>query len=456
MKAPILPARKRGPLTRVHAPIIVTGAMKILVIGSGGREHALAWRLRRSSSVEQVWCAPGNAGIAQDAQCVAADTANTTGLADLAQRLGADLTVVGPEQPLVLGIADEFSRRGLRLVGPSQQCAQLEGSKVFAKRFLERHHIPTARMYAICESTGDAYRALDSVEWPVVMKADGLCGGKGVLVTGSRDEARVFVESVMERRTLGDGGKNMLLEEALRGQELSLIVLADGKRFVPLVPARDHKRALDHDQGPNTGGMGAYSTESIISAELERQILDTIVRPTFNGLAADGLTYQGFLYFGLMLTPEGPRVLEFNCRLGDPETQAIVARMDFDLAEALAATAEGALDKVRFTWRPGASLCVVMTSGGYPGSYDVGKRIEGLAEAAKIPDAIVFHAATETREEHYYTCSGRVLGVTATGANLEAARRAAYQAVCKIRFDGQHYRHDIGLAATKASGVTGD
>jgi phosphoribosylamine--glycine ligase len=430
--------------------------MKILVIGSGGREHALAWRLQRSASVEQVWCAPGNAGIAQDAQCIPADTTDVAGLAELAVRLGADLTVVGPEQPLVLGIADEFSRRGLRLVGPSQECAQLEGSKVFAKRFLERHCIPTARMYAICQSAADAYRALESVDWPVVMKADGLCGGKGVLVTGSRDEAKSFVESVMERRTLGDGGKNMLLEEALRGEELSLIVLADGEHFVPLVPARDHKRALDHDQGPNTGGMGAYSTDSIISAELERQILDTIVRPTFDGLAKDGLKYRGFLYFGLMLTSDGPKVLEFNCRLGDPETQAIVARIDFDLAEVLTAATQGELDRVRLAWRPGASLCVVMASGGYPGSYQVGKKITGLSDAAKIPDAVVFHAATESKGEEYYTCSGRVLGVTATGANLEAARRAAYQAVCKIQFDGKHYRRDIGVAASKASGVTGD
>ena len=430
--------------------------MKILVIGSGGREHALAWRLTRSASVEKVWCAPGNAGIAQDAQCVPADTANTTALVELAAHLGADLTVVGPEQPLVLGIADEFSRRGLRLLGPSQQCAQLEGSKVFAKRFLERHRIPTARMYAICESAGDAYRALESVDWPLVMKADGLCGGKGVLVTASRDEARSFVESVMEKRALGDGGKNMLLEEALRGQELSLIVLADGEHFVPLVPARDHKRAMDHDQGPNTGGMGAYSTDSIISAELEKQILDTVVRPTFDGLAADGLKYQGFLYFGLMLTPEGPKVLEFNCRLGDPETQTIVARMDFDLAEALMETTQGELGRIRFAWRPDASLCVVMASSGYPGTYEIGKKIQGLAEAAKIPDAMVFHAATVSKGGEYYTGSGRVLGVTATGPTLEAARRAAYQAVCKIQFEGKHYRRDIGVASSKASGVTGD
>ena len=426
--------------------IIVTRAMKILVLGGGGREHALAWRLRRSPSVEKVWCAPGNGGIAQDAECVPANLGSPVELAELAARLGADLTVVGPEQPLVLGVADEFARRGLRLVGPSQRCAQLEGSKIFAKQFLERHRIPTARRLAVCETAADAYRAIDSARGPLVMKADGLCAGKGVLVTQSQAEARAFVESVMEKRTLGDGGSKMLLEEALQGQELSLIVLADGKHFVPLVPARDHKRAFDHDQGPNTGGMGAYSLDTLISSELQREILETVVRPTFEGLAADGLTYRGFLYFGLMLTLEGPKVLEFNCRLGDPETQAIVARMDFDLAEVLAATTEGTLDKARITWKPGASLCVVMASGGYPGSYQVGKKIEGLAEAARIPNAVVFHAATEARDSTYYTCSGRVLGVTASGPTLETARTAAYQAVCKIHFDGRHYRKDIGSA----------
>lgn len=428
--------------------------MKILVIGGGGREHALAWRLRRSASVETVWCAPGNGGIAQDAECIPANLGDPLELAMLAARLGADLTVVGPEQPLVLGVADEFWRRGLRLVGPSRECAQLEGSKIFAKQFLERHAIPTARMLAVCESAEEAYRALESARWPLVMKADGLCAGKGVLVTGSLNEARAFVESVMEKRTLGEGGGRMLFEEALQGQELSLIVLADGEHFVPLVPARDHKRALDYDQGPNTGGMGAYSIDTLISRELERQILDTIVRPTFEGLTADDMTYRGFLYFGLMLTPEGPKVLEFNCRLGDPETQAIVARMDFDLAEALAATTEGALDRVRFSWKPGASLCVVMVSGGYPGSYQAGKKIDGLEEAAKVTNAVVFHAATEQRGDAYYTCSGRVLGVTACGATLEAARSAAYQAAGKIHFDGAHYRSDIGMAY-KAS-ATGD
>jgi phosphoribosylamine--glycine ligase len=430
--------------------------MKILVIGGGGREHALVWQFRRTPSVRKVWCVPGNGGIARDAECVAGDTSNVGELADVAVRLGADLTVVGPEKPLVLGIADEFSRRRLRLVGPSRQCAQLEGSKVFAKRFLERHRIPTARMYGVCESPADAYRALESVDWPLVMKADGLCGGKGVLVTASRDEASSFVERVMEKHELGAGGNTMMLEEALTGRELSLIVLSDGEHFVPLVPARDHKRAFDQDKGPNTGGMGVYSTDGIISPELERQVLETIVRPTFDGLLADGLQYKGFLYFGLMLTPQGPKVLEFNCRLGDPETQAIVPRMDFDLADVLAASADGRLDRAPVAWRPGASVCVVMASGGYPGAYQAGKKIEGLADAAKVPGAVVFHAGTELRDGINYTCSGRVLGVTAAGPDLAAARITTYDAVRRIRFDGAHYRSDIGLSQSKANGAAAD
>jgi phosphoribosylamine---glycine ligase len=456
IKAPIATQRKQQPLTWAQAAIIVAGAMKILVIGSGGREHALVWRLRRSPSVEKIWCAPGNGGIAQDAECVTADVGNIAGLAELAARLAVDLTVVGPEQPLVLGIADEFARRGLRLVGPSKRCAQLEGSKIFAKDFLERHSIPTAHRYAVCQSASEAYRALESIDHPLVMKADGLCAGKGVLVTGSRNEARTFVERVMERRELGEGGKMMLLEEALQGQELSFIVLTDGEHFVPLAPTRDHKRAFDHDQGPNTGGMGAYSLDGIVSPELEERILQTIVFPTFKGFAADGLAYRGFLYFGLMLTDGGPKVLEFNCRLGDPETQAIMARMDFDLVEVLAAAVEGSLNRVRIAWRPAASVCVVLVSGGYPGRYEVGKKIEGLAEAGKIRGSIVFHAGTEYRQNVYYTCSGRILGVSAAGQDLEAARRAAYDSIGKIQFDGMRYRSDIGVLPSKTTSVKGD
>ncbi len=314
--------------------------MKILVIGGGGREHALVWKLRQSPLVTKLWCAPGNGGIAQVAECIAADTGDVTGLADLAGRLGADLTVVGPEQPLVLGVADEFARRGLRVLAPSKEAAQLEGSKVFAKRFLERHGVATPGVLGIFDSPDEACHHLRTARWPVVLKADGLCSGKGVLVAQSFEEAKTFIYKLMKDMEYGAGGARLLVEEAVAGKELSFIVLTDGEHLVPLVPTRDHKRIFDDDGGPNTGGMGVYSSDDIISAELNRTILETIVRPTLKGLASDGCEYRGFLYFGLMLTSDGPQVLEFNCRLGDPETQAIVVRMGFDLAEALDATVE--------------------------------------------------------------------------------------------------------------------
>jgi phosphoribosylamine--glycine ligase len=424
--------------------------MKILLVGGGGREHALAWKLRQSASVEKLWCVPGNGGIAQIAECLPGDVGRVAELADLATRLGADLTVVGPEQPLVLGVADEFARRNLRLIGPRRQAAQLEGSKIFAKQFLARHGIPTGAVYGVCESAAEAYKVAGAVSGPVVLKADGLCAGKGVLVTASQDEARAFIGRAMEEREFGEGGARLLVEEALTGRELSYIVLYDGKRFIPMVPTRDHKRVFDADQGPNTGGMGAYSSDGIIPPELEERILQTIVRPTLRGLAQDSQPYQGFLYFGLMLTPSGPKVLEFNCRMGDPETQAIIARMDFDLAEALAATAEGRLDRLAIAWKPGASICVVMASGGYPGAYKTGMEIKGLEEAAAVPGAVVFHAGTKRESITYYTCSGRVLGVAATGPSLEAARDAAYRAVSNIQFAGAHYRTDIGASSERA------
>jgi phosphoribosylamine--glycine ligase len=428
--------------------------MKILVIGGGGREHALAWKLRQSRSVEKLWCVPGNGGISLVADSVSGDTGRVTELADLAVKLGADLTVVGPEQPLVLGIADEFARRGLRLVGPRKESAQLEGSKIFTKQFLARHSIPTARVYGMCDSAAEAYKVVASANAPVVLKADGLCAGKGVLVTADQEEARSFIARVLENREFGEGGSRLLIEETLSGRELSYIVLTDGRTFVPLVPTRDHKRVFDADQGPNTGGMGAYSTDGIIPRDLEEHILQTIVRPTLKGLEKDGHVYQGFLYFGLMLTPAGPQVLEFNCRLGDPETQPIVARMDFDLAEAMMATAEGRLDKVKIAWKPGASLCVVMASGGYPAKFEVGCEISGLEQAAAVPGAVVFHAGTRKERDNYYTCSGRVLGVTAAGTSLESARSTAYEAVSKIRFAGAHYRTDI--AAPDRTRVAGN
>jgi phosphoribosylamine---glycine ligase len=429
--------------------------MKILVIGGGGREHALVWKLRQSRSVNKVWCAPGNGGIAQDAECLAADTGDVRGLADLAEKIGADLTVVGPEQPLVLGVADEFARRRLPLVGPSRECAQLEGSKVFAKEFLRRHNIPTAAVYGIYDSARDARLVLESgsLRWPTVFKADGLCAGKGVLVTSSASEAGDFIDRVMERRELGEGGARLMVEEALGGPELSLIVLSDGRNFVPMAAARDHKRALDGDRGPNTGGMGAYSTDDIISPELRDIILSDVVRPTLDGLEADGFEYRGFLYFGLMLTPEGPKVLEFNCRLGDPEAQAIIPRIESDFAETLSATAEGELVRAPLAWKSGASLCVVMASGGYPGAFEVEKRIEGLAEAGAVAGVNVFHSGTKFKDGGYYTAGGRVLAVSALGSDLDLARERAYEAVEKIRFSGAHYRTDIARAAADAARV---
>src|SRR5438445_2412911 len=420
-------------------------SMKILVIGSGGREHALVWKLCQSSLVSKVWCAPGNGGISQQAECVPANLADISALADLAEKLRIDLTVVGPEQPLVDGITDEFDRRDLRIIGPSRKCAQLEGSKIFAKEFLERHNIPTARVYGVFTSAPDASNAVEHLSYPIVLKADGLCGGKGVLVTESRSQAVDFVDRLLGKREFGSGGGRLLIEEALEGKELSFIVLSDGHGFLPLVPTRDHKRAFDGDLGANTGGMGAYSCEGIVSPAIDAEIRERIVEPTLTALGGNNCAYRGFLYFGLMLTSAGPKVLEFNCRLGDPETQAIVARMDFDLGEVLAAVADENLKVQKLSWSPRASVCVVMASGGYPGGYEIGKEILGLEKAAALPNVSVFHAGTRRERDAYYTSSGRILGVTATGDTLDAARRTAYDAVQRIEFSDRHYRRDIAL-----------
>ncbi len=428
--------------------------MKILVIGGGGREHALVWKLKQSPRVEKIWCAPGNGGIAADAECVAMDAGDVAGLVAFAKKMQPDLTVVGPELPLVNGIGDAFRERHWPIVGPSKQAAQLEGSKIFSKEFLQRHNIPTAKMYGAFESAKEAYGALRNVTWPVVIKADGLCAGKGVLVAQDFDEAHDFIERVMERNELGAGGKRILLEEALEGDELSFIVVTDGKSYAALVPTRDHKRAFDGNQGPNTGGMGAYSTDELLPEPLPKTILSTVVEPTLAGLEADGIPYQGFLYIGLMLTRSGPMVLEFNCRLGDPETQAIVARMDFDLAEVLQDAAAGILRASKLHWKPGASACVVLASEGYPERFEVGKRIEGLTSAEQITGVKVLHAGTKRFGEELFTSGGRVLGVTATGSSLPAALGLAYQAAGRIHFDGMHYRKDIGRHGNslKASG----
>jgi phosphoribosylamine---glycine ligase len=423
--------------------------MKILIIGGGGREHAIAWKLRQSPRVEKIWCAPGNGGISRDAECVPLDVGDVEAAANLAIRLGADLTIVGPELPLVRGIADEFSGRGLAILAPLQRAAQLEGSKIFSKQFMGRYGIPTAGVYGTFSSAPEACAQLDSVSWPVVVKADGLCAGKGVLVTSSISEAKQFIERLMKGPEFGDAGKRVLLEEAIAGEELSYIILTDGTNFISLAPVRDHKRAFDDDEGPNTGGMGTYSTDAMLTGELEEQILRTIVRPTLDGLRQEKVQYRGFIFFGLMLSPDGARVLEYNCRLGDPETQAILLRADFDFARACMDAAHGKLDRASAKWKPGASVCVVMASEGYPSSPVLGKRIGGLEAAEEVPQAAVFHAGTRREGDHYYTSGGRVLGVAAVGDSLTEAHRTAYAAARRIVIPGAHYRKDIGVADGK-------
>jgi phosphoribosylamine--glycine ligase len=429
--------------------------MKILVVGAGGREHALVWKLKQSVGVEKIWCAPGNGGIAAEADCVAADPGDVAALVALAEKIGPDMTVVGPELPLVNGLVDAFAQRNWPIVGPSQQAAQLEGSKIFSKEFLQRHNIPTAEMYGAYDSPGDAYGALCAVDWPVVIKADGLCAGKGVFLAPNPDAATDFIERAMEKNELGSGGRRVLLEETLEGDELTFILVTDGERYAPLVPTRDHKRVFDGNQGPNTGGMGAYSTDDLLPTGLRESVVTKIVEPTLKGLGADGIRYQGFLYIGLMLTRTGPKVLEFNCRLGDPETQAILARADFDLAEVLVDVAAGRLNPRKLKWKPSASACVVLASGGYPVKFENGKRIDGLTDAEKIAGVKVLHAGTRRDGDSIVTNGGRVLGVTATGASLDAALAAAYQATEKIHFDGMHYRKDIGTSAGRVQ-VAGD
>ena len=426
--------------------------MKVLLIGGGGREHALVWKLAESTRVKKIWCAPGNGGIAATAECVPVDVGNVEELVALAGRLRPDLTLVGPELPLVNGLGDAFRERRWPIVGPSQNAAQLEASKIFAKEFLQRHGIPTADLYGSYDSPGAAYGALCAVDWPVVIKADGLCAGKGVFLAPDPDAATDFIERVMEKNELGSGGKRVLLEETMEGEELSFILLTDGQRYAALVPTRDHKRVFENNEGPNTGGMGAYSTDELLPEELRKTIQAKIIEPTMRGLVADGIKYQGFLYVGLMLTKTGPRVMEFNCRLGDPETQAIVARMDFDLAEVLEDVATGKFQPEKLKWKPGASACVVISSGGYPGKFESGKEIFGIAEA-ESGDVKVLHAGTRKEGARMLTSGGRILGVTARGDSLGQALQKVYDAAEKIRFEGSHYRRDIGRPAGQGTAV---
>ncbi len=422
--------------------------MKVLIIGSGGREHALVWKLRQSPRVSKIYCAPGNGGIADEAECLPADVKNLDSLLALAHQVRPDLTVIGPELPLQLGVVDELTQRGFRVFGPTKAAARLESSKSFAKEFLQRHRIPTAH-YAICNSVDDIHKALPHFHTPLVVKADGLAAGKGVVICKSKEETTTVASEMLSGKMLGEAGTRVVVEECLQGEELSFLVVSDGERVAPLVAAQDHKRVGDGDTGPNTGGMGAYSTQSIVDEQMRNWLVQHIARPVVAGMKAEGAEYKGVLYCGLMMTARGPMVLEFNCRFGDPETQPIVMRMESDLAEALEASIEGRVSEGDFRWSSDASVCVVMASGGYPGTFDVGKKITGLEEASKIEGVKVFHAGTTRHDGGYFTAGGRVLGVTARAADLKTAVERAYDGVSMIKFEGAHYRKDIAARALK-------
>jgi phosphoribosylamine--glycine ligase len=422
--------------------------MKVLILGSGGREHALAWAVKRSSRVTQVVCAPGNGGMAQIARCAPVDLKSLSAMVRLAEAEKPDLTIVGPELPLSLGIVDELQQRGLRVFGPTRAAAMLESSKGFAKRFLQRHNIPTPN-YAVCSSSDEVEKAIEIFHPPIVVKADGLAAGKGVIICDSRNTAAEAAHGLFTGALLGTSEQQLVIEEFIEGDEISFLCLSDGKHVTPLVPAQDHKRIGEGDTGPNTGGMGVYSTDSLLDPAMSEWILHYIAVPTVEGMAAEETPFTGVLYCGLMMTARGPQVLEFNARFGDPETQAILVRLESDLIDVLDACVDGRLADTPLRWSSGASACVVASSGGYPGSYKNGLPITGLAAAAQVPGVQVFHAGTAQVGGQIVTAGGRVLGVTAAADSLDQALARAYQAMAEISFEGMYYRRDIGHRALK-------
>jgi phosphoribosylamine--glycine ligase len=433
--------------------------MRILVIGSGGREHALIWKIAQSKLVDKIFCAPGNGGISKQAECIDIRAEDIPALLDFVKKEKIDFTIVGPEAPLSMGIVDEFTNRKLKIFGPTKKAASLEASKVFAKELMAKYNVPTAD-FKIFDNAEEAKKYIEKIGAPCVVKADGLAQGKGVVVANNIDEAKQAVSSMMQEKIFGDAGNKVIVEECLEGQEASILVFTDAKETIPLASSQDHKRVFDHDQGPNTGGMGAYSPAPVVTQDLFKDILEKVVSRTINGLASEGINYQGVLYAGVMLTKDGPKTLEFNVRFGDPETQAILPRLNSDLLEVMLATSNGQLNKFSKTsglkWDNRSCISVVCTSGGYPGNYEKDKEIFGLDDADKMKDIVVFHAGTRLRkiydvgqkmEIEYLTNGGRVLGVTGLGNTIKEAIDKTYQAVGKISFAGMHYRKDIGRRA---------
>ncbi len=419
--------------------------MKILIIGSGGREHALAWKLAQSPKVQKVYAAPGNAGTAQVGENVAINAGDLTALRDFALKEGIALTVVGPDDSLAAGITDVFQAAGLRIFGPTAEAAQLESSKIFAKNFMQRHGIPTAESREFSDSE-EAKAWCRTAKLPLVIKADGLALGKGVVIAETLDEALEAIHRSMELKVFGDAGSKIIIEECLRGPECSIHALVDGDSYCLFPDAKDHKRAFDGNQGPNTGGMGTISPSGTLDAALMERVKTEVLERFMAGLKKDGLVFRGMLFPGLMITDDGPKVLEFNCRFGDPETQVLTRRLESDLLDLLEACVDGRLREQKPVWSENAAVCVVIASGGYPGDYQKGKVISGLEEAGQLPETVVFHAGTKNDGGNIVTSGGRVLGVTALGAGLAEARKKAYEAADRILFDQMQRREDIGAA----------
>ncbi len=420
--------------------------MKVLVVGSGGRAHTLVWKIARSKRVKKVYCAPGNAGTAGLAENLDIKADDLDGLARFARANRIDLTVVGPEMPLVAGIVERFERDRLRIFGPSRRAAELEGSKTFTKHLMRRHGIPSAE-YQVFQDFEKARGYIEDRGAPVVVKADGLAAGKGVLVCRTVEEAVEGAKSILVDRQFGDAGASLVVEECLRGEEASIIALTDGRTIVPFEPAQDHKPVFDGDRGPNTGGMGAYSPAPVVTRDIMDRVVKEVLVPTVHAMNKEGRPFKGVLYAGIMITEQGPKVLEFNVRFGDPEAQPLLVRLDCDLVDLLEAVVEGRLEEAEIKWDPRAAVCVVMASGGYPGEYEKGKPILGLDEAAKLEDVQVFHAGTAVRGDEIVTAGGRVLGVTALGESIGAAIDLAYEAVDRISWEGVQFRRDIGAKA---------
>jgi phosphoribosylamine--glycine ligase len=422
--------------------------MKVLLVGSGGREHAIVWKLKQSPKIDKIYCAPGNAGISKDAQCVPIGAMEIDKLVEFAKNEGIDFTIIGMDDPLVAGVVDAFEKENLRVFGPRKNAAIIEGSKAFSKDLMKKYGIPTAK-YEVFEEYDKAKEYVLSQEMPIVIKADGLALGKGVLICQSHEEAVAALDEIMVDKKFGASGSKVVVEEFLTGPEVSVLSFCDGKTVVPMVSAQDHKRAYDNDEGLNTGGMGTFSPSRIYTPEINEECMKTIFMPTVEAMAKEGREFKGVLYFGLMLTKDGMKVIEYNARFGDPETQVILPRLKTDLLEIMEACVDGTLDKMNIEWYDNAAVCVVLASGGYPVSYEKGFEITGLESVEDSSDIVVFHAGTALKDGKFVTNGGRVLGVTGIGKDLDEAIKIAYEGADKIDFEKKHFRHDIGIKIYK-------